>query len=503
MQVRSRVRQGAHSILLGCLLGKANQEEKGSNNRQARLGRIREGRIHLSPGVASNGQDGLAPCSLTTKAARGQMHGRQGAVALILLTKLAVTFPIHQVSAAALGAAALPRAPRHAARLAGSRGARKNLLLLASPAPILSAALTRPLTSAAPTSGWFPAEKRDTAQRRGTRGLWGGVLRRATAAAMNFLSATRGGGEGDFGGSRPKVVVITGPTAVGKSAAAERIALKAPGGAELISADSVQVYIGMDIGSAKPTAAEQAAVRYHLLDLVPPSEEYSAADFAAAARAAIADVAGRGALPIVVGGTGFYIQWLVFGNPGAPAPTPAATAAADAEVAAFAGDWDAALRRAEEVDAAYAMTLSVNDWFRLKRMLEVWHTSGRPMTAYDRPKGKGAAPADVPAALAGSECDFRCFFLHRPRVQLFRDIDLRCEQMLQVPHRPWRDRAGLPRAPPPNLALTAARGAARRGAARRRRAFSTRWRAWCARAPFAFRSPPPVLTGHISSPLPY
>ena len=310
---------------------------------------------------------------------------------------------------------------------------------------------------------------------------------------MNFLSATRGGGEGDFGGSRPKVVVITGPTAVGKSAAAERIALKAPGGAELISADSVQVYIGMDIGSAKPTAAEQAAVRYHLLDLVPPSEEYSAADFAAAARAAIADVAGRGALPIVVGGTGFYIQWLVFGNPGAPAPTPAATAAADAEVAAFAGDWDAALRRAEEVDAAYAMTLSVNDWFRLKRMLEVWHTSGRPMTAYDRPKGKGAAPADVPAALAGSECDFRCFFLHRPRVQLFRDIDLRCEQMLQapppppppplssqvdtprpsprtnrtrrVPHqRPWRDRAGLPRAPPPNPALTAARGAARRGA---------------------------------------
>jgi len=249
---------------------------------------------------------------------------------------------------------------------------------------------------------------------------------------MGSLGESRDGAAGGGGAVRPRVVVITGPTAVGKSAAAERIALKSPAGAELISADSVQVYTGLDIGSAKPSLAEQAAVKYHLLDIVAPTEEYSAADFARAAHAAITDIDARGKLPVVVGGTGFYIQWLVFGSPGAPAPTPEATRKADAEVVGFAADWDAAILRATQLDPEYAKCIERNDWFRLKRMFEVWHTAGQPMSSYDRPQGKKASPADVPALLRSADVDFRCFFLHRPRLQIFRDIDLRCEKMLQA-----------------------------------------------------------------------
>eukprot|EP00283_Hemiselmis_rufescens_P011731 CAMPEP_0173455846 /NCGR_PEP_ID=MMETSP1357-20121228/54998_1 /TAXON_ID=77926 /ORGANISM="Hemiselmis rufescens, Strain PCC563" /LENGTH=410 /DNA_ID=CAMNT_0014423009 /DNA_START=6 /DNA_END=1238 /DNA_ORIENTATION=- len=239
-----------------------------------------------------------------------------------------------------------------------------------------------------------------------------------------------GGGEGG-GGERVKVVVISGPTAVGKSALAERLALSLPQGGEIISADSVQVYRGMDIGSNKPTPEERASVPYHLIDVCDPAQEYTAADFADQARLAILDVHSRGKLPIVVGGTGFYLQWLVYGRPQAPAPTPEATKKADAEADSFQGDWARALTRVQEVDAAYSETLAQNDWFRLKRCLEVFYTSGRPLSSFDRPMGKKLTFSQVPSALDTSEFDFRCFFLYRPRLELFRDIDMRCEVMLQ------------------------------------------------------------------------
>ena len=108
-----------------------------------------------------------------------------------------------------------------------------------------------------------------------------------------------------------KLLVITGPTAVGKS----KIALELAAGinAEIISADSVQVYRGFDIGTAKPTPAERSRVRHHLLDIVDPSENYTVADFQKDAFAAIRDISGRGKLPMLVGGTGLYIRAVVRG----------------------------------------------------------------------------------------------------------------------------------------------------------------------------------------------
>lgn len=256
------------------------------------------------------------------------------------------------------------------------------------------------------------------------------ALSHAHGTAPRALTMQAVSGDHEIG-SRIKVVVISGPTAVGKSAVAESIAASLDGKAELISADSVQVYTGMDIGSAKPTLQERAAVRYHLLDIADPTEEYSAADFATDAHRAAREVAARNALPIVVGGTGFYVQWLVFGRPGAPAATDEAAARAEATIEGFCGDWAAARSLAQEIDPVYCETvLKENDWFRLRRVFEVYYTSGQPLSSFERPQGKNLELAQVAAALKAAPFDFRCFFLYRSRLEIFEDIDRRCEQML-------------------------------------------------------------------------
>jgi tRNA dimethylallyltransferase len=251
-------------------------------------------------------------------------------------------------------------------------------------------------------------------------------------AAARTMQAQAGAAGEAMPGSRIKVVVISGPTAVGKSALAESIAASLDGGAELISADSVQVYKGMDIGSAKPTREEQAAVRYHLLDIADPTDEYNAAEFATDAHQAAREVAARKALPIVVGGTGFYVQWLVFGRPGAPAATDEVAARAEATIESFSGDWASAIVAGREIDPVYCDTvLKDNDWFRLRRVFEVYYTSGQPLSSFERPQGKNMELHEVAAALRAAPFDFRCFFLYRSRLDIFKDIDRRCELMLQ------------------------------------------------------------------------
>jgi tRNA dimethylallyltransferase len=119
-------------------------------------------------------------------------------------------------------------------------------------------------------------------------------------------------------GDRLPLLVIAGPTGVGKTAAAVALGARVP--LEVISADSRQVYRGMDVATGKPSAAERAAVAHHVIDVVEPDEPFDAARFAAAARACIADIHGRGRLPAVVGGTGLYIRALLRGlDPAAPA----------------------------------------------------------------------------------------------------------------------------------------------------------------------------------------
>ena len=112
--------------------------------------------------------------------------------------------------------------------------------------------------------------------------------------------------------SRPPLLVIAGPTATGKTRLALELAEHAP--IEVISADSRQVYRGLDIGTAKPTVAERKRVPHHLVDIIDPDEIFNAHRFAHLARAAIVDIETRGARPVIVGGTGFYIQALLSGS---------------------------------------------------------------------------------------------------------------------------------------------------------------------------------------------
>jgi tRNA dimethylallyltransferase len=181
--------------------------------------------------------------------------------------------------------------------------------------------------------------------------------------------------------SAPPLLVLVGPTAVGKTAVAVRLARHVP--MEVVSADSRQVYRGMDIGTGKPTAAERAAVPHHLIDVVSPDERYHAARFRADALAAIAAIQARGRLPVVVGGTGLYVRALLKGLTPAPPADPALRETLERFVAAHGAP--ALHARLAEVAPEAAGRLHPNDRVRIVRALEVQAHPG----AIGRDTGRG------------------------------------------------------------------------------------------------------------------
>lgn len=171
---------------------------------------------------------------------------------------------------------------------------------------------------------------------------------------------------------RPRVLVITGPTATGKTAVALSLA-RALGG-ELIGADSVQVYRGFDIGSAKPSIEELGGVRHHLIDVVDPDAPFDAARYATMADEAIDAVAQRGRVPIVVGGTGLWIRALLRGLVSLPQPDPEIRARLDAEAAELGAP--ALHARLVGIDPVAARAIHPNDQLRIVRALEVHEQTG-------------------------------------------------------------------------------------------------------------------------------
>ena len=189
-----------------------------------------------------------------------------------------------------------------------------------------------------------------------------------------------------------RFVAILGPTASGKSALG--LALAERLGGEIVACDSQQVYVGMDIGTAKPTAEERRRVPHHAVDLVRPDEVFHAARWAAVARAAIADIAARGRLPIVVGGTGLYYRALVTGLFEAPPPDEAIRARHRAEAAA--DGVEALHARLATIDPEAAAAIRVRDLVRISRALEIHEQTGVPITTLRR---RAAAPADLAATV--------------------------------------------------------------------------------------------------------
>ena len=186
-----------------------------------------------------------------------------------------------------------------------------------------------------------------------------------------------------------RLLVIAGPTGVGKTATAVALARRLP--VEVISADSRQVYRGMDVATGKPTPEERCAVAHHLIDVVDPDERYDAARFAREAAAAIDDIRQRGRWPVVVGGTGLYVRALVRGlDAGVPADP-----ALRRELVAFAArEGRAALHaRLEHASPVMARRLHPNDQVRVVRALELIHHGGR--VAVDQKRWRQPAHHDV------------------------------------------------------------------------------------------------------------
>ena len=175
----------------------------------------------------------------------------------------------------------------------------------------------------------------------------------------------------------PPCVCITGPTACGKTDLALALADEFP--LEVISMDSAMVYRGMDIGTAKPSPDILAGVPHYLVDILEPTESYSAGRFRADAREAVESIRSRGRLPILVGGTLLYLRALRDGLASLPRANPAIRRRLDREAELFG--WDGLYRRLEKVDPAAAGRISPKDRQRIQRALEVYELTGEPISA--------------------------------------------------------------------------------------------------------------------------
>lgn len=212
------------------------------------------------------------------------------------------------------------------------------------------------------------------------------------------------------------LVVLCGPTASGKTAAALEVARHRP--VEIISADSRQVFRGMDIGTAKASAGEQKQVPHHLIDVVEPDQEFTAADFAEQGREIVRDIHKRGALPLVVGGTGLYIRALTEGLLDAPGADPELRARLHAEeVRDGRGTLYVRLKR---LDPEAAACIHPNNTVRIVRALEVHLLTGRTISELQRRHAFGDRP-------------FRTLKigLYLEREVLFERIDRRVRQMVE------------------------------------------------------------------------
>lgn len=211
-----------------------------------------------------------------------------------------------------------------------------------------------------------------------------------------------------------EALMLLGPTGSGKSALAFELAQRHP--VEIISVDSAQVYRGMDIGTAKPSAAERAAVAHHLLDLRDPAQPYSAADFVRDATEAMADIRARGKLPLLVGGTMLYAKALREGLSNLPSADSSVRSRLDAE--AHALGWPALHARLAALDPETAARLKPNDSQRIQRALEVIAVTGTPMSALKARRECAARAIELVALMPAD------------RAELHRRIEARFDAML-------------------------------------------------------------------------
>ena len=212
---------------------------------------------------------------------------------------------------------------------------------------------------------------------------------------------------------KPKIVVICGPTASGKTALGIQVAQQANG--EIISSDSMQIYKDMDIGTAKPTEEERAQAVHHLVDFVSPDERYSVADFKKDATEKIEDILSRGKLPIIVGGTGLYVNSLIHNIEYKEEITDIEYRNELEKV-----DLETLYKQAMEIDPEAAARVSQNDRKRITRILEIYHTTGKTKTQMEAESRQEV------------KYDYKIFVLTPERDKLYKRINLRVDLMMQA-----------------------------------------------------------------------
>ncbi|MCE5196012.1 MAG: tRNA (adenosine(37)-N6)-dimethylallyltransferase MiaA [Negativicutes bacterium] len=214
-----------------------------------------------------------------------------------------------------------------------------------------------------------------------------------------------------------RVAVIVGPTGVGKTAISLRLAERF--NAEIVSADSMQIYRGMNIGTAKASAAERARIPHHCIDFLPITERYSVAQYQKDARAAITQIQQRGKLPILVGGSGLYVRAALEPYDFSQAKLDLSLRSALQRRAAQEGNLSL-LNELAQIDSQTAAKLHVNDTKRIIRALEVYYSSGQPISLAEQ-ETKDAAPLYQVLYLG----------LTRPREELYARIEQRIDAMFE------------------------------------------------------------------------
>jgi tRNA dimethylallyltransferase len=219
----------------------------------------------------------------------------------------------------------------------------------------------------------------------------------------------------NFNKFKKKVIVIAGPTACGKSALA--MALAEQNGGEIISADSMQVYRGMDIGTAKATKEEQLSIPHHLIDIRNLQDNFNVVDFYYEARHCCQKVQAHENIPLIVGGSGFYLHSLMFGPPSGPPSVPELRKALEEEAKRMGSE--ILYERLKQLDPQYANSITKNDQQKIIRALEIITLTGKKVSKLSW-KGR-RKPQNY---------EFLCWFLYRPREILYHRIEERCDRMI-------------------------------------------------------------------------
>ena len=221
---------------------------------------------------------------------------------------------------------------------------------------------------------------------------------------------------------RIPVVVLFAPTASGKTALSIKLFGKSSlfcfkGRAELVSADSMQVYKGLDIGTAKPDENEKNELPHHLIDILEPDEQFSVADFVSMADSCCREIYGRGKIPLVAGGTGFYIRNFIMGLPETPVSDEKIRNSLKERIKNEGNE--ALYAELESVDAESAAKINVNDGYRICRALEVFYSTGKPRSSFKV------------SSKMRENYDFKVIVLEAERAKLYEKINFRVEKMFE------------------------------------------------------------------------